>query len=455
MSLLNKSIVSAVLATAVLGVAAQSAHAAFVYDLRFAPGQGATVSSDLTTADITGVAAGTTYAVQLWGQITGDTNLTNDAYLSGYYGIKTAGGGASGAITTGGISTATAGSLTGHAGFNAGSTYAGTDGLTDLGSTATNSLSNWAVWNAGTTGVAYASGTAVTGQSQAVAATNNAWEILLGTYTITVGGVGAQGATTKTTTFTPNSALKAVVSITTTSLLNITQDGVVQTGKGTGTGLSTLATPIGVTFQVDAAPQGAIASLFNASQATYPQSSVINTTTSSAALTVTWKGDGYYGSPILELNKTLGTANKGSINIAGAGSQNFTTDVLNPKFVMLWVDSADEAAIYSQLATLAGSNGLVSVEDSSHLTGGASDQWATLQSGFVDNNNPANTETSGKSFNILLKYSGATQALNNFSWDFSKVGSGAVLEAIAIVPEPATLGLLALGAMGLLSRKRK
>lgn len=204
------------------------------------------------------------------------------------------------------------------------------------------------------------------------------------------------------------------------------------------------------------------AALFNASLASYPQANVIGTTDAGhlANLNVVWfappggdasGGGGYYISPIVDLNTTLASANRGSVGLSG----DIATDTTRPKFVMLWVDSADEAAIYAKLATLLGTNGLLAVEDATH-TG---TQWLTLTGqtanivGYKDAN-PNDTDANGKYFNILLEY-GNSATLVNFSWDFSSIGNTAVLEAIGIVPEPATLGLLSLGILALATRRRR
>jgi hypothetical protein len=55
-------------------------------------------------------------------------------------------------------------------------------------------------------------------------------------------------------------------------------------------------------------------------------------------------------------------------------------------------------------------------------------------------------------FNALFRFPNHSGA-KVFNWDLA--GSGVTVDQLAAVPEPATIGLLGLGALGLLARRRR
>jgi len=179
-------------AVAISAVAVSQAQAVptFTYDLRLAPSQTPTGGSvvDAHTATITGPG---TFTLQLWGQITGDKAATTDYWQGGYVNVHSNKG--TSGIITGGL-TNTGGpnaSLFSQSTVGTGGVDINGDGLTDWGATGTTSTSGWLLWNA-PAGTPVQGGTATT-QSQAIA---GGWELLLGTFTLNITGVGANGTST-------------------------------------------------------------------------------------------------------------------------------------------------------------------------------------------------------------------------------------------------------------------
>ncbi len=205
---------TSLLAAAVVSATALSqAKASFLYDLRFAPTQTAPGVVDSHDAN---VSVGT-YTLQLWGQITGNTTMTDDGWVQGFVDIMSGGTGT--AIKAGGVTSAVLGT---HASSPAAGAIIGTggtdingDGITDWGSTSS-TTSGWLKW-AGGANPGFPDGVADT-QSQQVNATT--WEILLATFTVNVTSVGSGS-----TTFTPTYVESLHAGFSTNQGIVYTQDG--------------------------------------------------------------------------------------------------------------------------------------------------------------------------------------------------------------------------------------
>ncbi len=217
---LKSSFLAAAVVTA--GLATQ-AHASFTYDLRFDP---TTVGLTDTHDIILSAASPTTYTLQLWGQITGDTNLTNDGYNSGYVSIihQQINGGA---FTTGGIVSAALGT---HVQDPAGNPSVGNsvtptlgDGLPQWGpapSTIQNATPEYLHWdNVQASG--YPDGTTDAESHQLNA---SVWEVLLATFTVNVGQLSPTDGNTTFSVFSPLSLHLNNLGATADGL-DYTQDG--------------------------------------------------------------------------------------------------------------------------------------------------------------------------------------------------------------------------------------
>jgi hypothetical protein len=187
LSILTAAIVSAIAAT--------EARAGFTYDLRFASGTEG-VSQDLHK--VVNPSVGTTYTLQLWGRITGDTTLTNDVWTKGYVSVQSIAG-ISGNYLIGGGITNGAQNLTNfpqstQAGV--GNDFSG-DGIADWGGsngTASSQGTKWMYWQNTTAnaspGPGFLANGTVAGSSQPYAGDpTNSWEVLIATYTVTVAGL--------------------------------------------------------------------------------------------------------------------------------------------------------------------------------------------------------------------------------------------------------------------------
>lgn len=182
----------------------QLLSATFTYDLRFAPGQEGE-SADGHSVDLSQPHADS-YTLQLWGQITGDTNLSNDLFSCGFVSVASTqvngyGALAGGGITDGEVDTAlfplmpsngTAANIT-------------DDGVGDWGSSGTQNTTGWMFWaNADqhANGMGYQDGTIVPGLSEPAASDpTNTWEVLIATFTVDVSTLAAPDSHYRSTEF--------------------------------------------------------------------------------------------------------------------------------------------------------------------------------------------------------------------------------------------------------------
>jgi hypothetical protein len=165
--------------------AGSTTFAAFIYDLRFANGSKSTV-----------VAPNTSYTLQLWGQITGDANKTNDFWQSGYVSVDAVKVGAGGFsnpanLATVGITSAVLGTNV-NVGANAGAQRSlqpdnvtpFLDNIRGWGGTANGQASSgWLLWRGGNN-PGFAGGVF---NSQSVDLGANGQEVLLATFTVQTG----------------------------------------------------------------------------------------------------------------------------------------------------------------------------------------------------------------------------------------------------------------------------
>jgi hypothetical protein len=243
-------------------IAASQAQAGFTYDLRFAPSsQG--ISADGKTVvlvDSAGVAvAQTTFTLQLWGQISGNTVMNDDVAQMGWVSLKSQQGSNGGALTSGGLSGSAYNSeqFPSSNKLGAKSTTLSSDGIDDWGSTSTASTANsaWFHWynaNGGNTapapnvpGTTY--GDPVAGKSQPVAGTDNAWEVLCGTFTVEVKTRAPQGLTDLSTSFVVGDIPTGIK-----TGLSSTDPGILFYQDGSATQVKTGSTGTGATFVIQA-----------------------------------------------------------------------------------------------------------------------------------------------------------------------------------------------------------
>jgi len=173
---LNKAVAAVALGT---GVAAGTASAGLVYDLRFSDG------SQSRQAD-----AGTTYTLELWAQVSGTNATQSDEKLTNTYVniVSTQVGG--GNIVAGGLAAATVATPFDGAGFRAGGPGdLNSDGVIDWGSTSTAAANTNYMFTRTNTVGGELGGT--TGQDADGIGPGLTWEWKIATFTVTAAAVGA------------------------------------------------------------------------------------------------------------------------------------------------------------------------------------------------------------------------------------------------------------------------
>jgi len=161
--------------------------------------------------------------------------------------------------------------------------------------------------------------------------------------------------------------------------------------------------------------------------------------------------------PSATLNPTASNANQavgGSIAVTGSnGSYSSEVDqLLDPsvnKGSAPIQTIGDEAGSVYVMAKLVGS-----AADIATLLGNlttdvdqSDSQFALLHSGY-------DSQFGNGGFNALFKFANPTGA-KVFNWDFSALTPNVTIDQLAAVPEPGTISLLGLGALGLLARRRR
>lgn len=143
----------------------------------------------------------------------------------------------------------------------------------------------------------------------------------------------------------------------------------------------------------------------------------------------------FYGIEKDGLNTTPANALKGSVLVNPAPTASGSI------YVAMWLEGT--GASFDALALELDGNANYKVRsDTDGETGDiTSVEWAYVESVF------------GTGFDILFEFNGNPGPY--FNWEFSGLSGLTGVDAVAVIPEPTSLGLLGLGAMGLLARRRR
>jgi len=106
----------------------------------------------------------------------------------------------------------------------------------------------------------------------------------------------------------------------------------------------------------------------------------------------------------------------------------------------------DEAGTLYVMALVTGTASDVSAVVSQFNNGASSSEAASLHANYDAQFGP-------NGFNLLFSIPNFAGA-KNINWNFA-ANTGALVNELAIVPEPGTISLLGLGALGLLARRRR
>lgn len=415
--------IGTLLAIAVAGVAASQVDAAMMLDLRFSDG------SKLVAAPTAGVS----YTVSLYAVFDGaDADLNNESLTNIYTGIKSD---PAGTLFTGGGVTGT----TFVAPFN-NNAVAGTlqdlngDGIIDVGGASLTSTAGWVFLRASaavTTSLTNATVSAVPGYDR---------EFKIGSFTISATGLGSG----------------------TESFNAVVPPDFMGTNKTISNG--------GAVFSLDGTTNNkSSANIVLGSAIVFGESEpVVTASVSLGAATLAniadsdnlWKPDGVghnyvdilKGGPgeyISEVDDLIPGDDLSGKHVKGSVALNSITVGEGPTLVMLWLDGTTSAiaALVNSLDAAGGTNYDIALAS----VGSGDALYADIQK-LMNDSNWYTSPAAGGPFNALIKF-GNPSSTAFFNFDFT--GTGVKLDKIAAVPEPASLGLLALGALGLIGRRRK